>query len=122
MERSQLEENILLCLLFGPESIGDPVSPEFLHYLKVRWSKNNFSLCIKVEPGADATKYCLSDICSYTVQYLARHQKYTVASAPTSIGLVFTVYEEADCFFSSQYTKLYSTHCFLLLQESSANF
>ena len=55
MERSQLEENILLCLLFGPESIGDPVSPEFLHYLKVRWSKNNLSLCIKVEPlTADA--------------------------------------------------------------------
>ena len=55
MERSQLEENILLCLLFGPESIGDPVSPEFLHYLKVRWSKNNLSLCLKVEPlTADA--------------------------------------------------------------------
>ena len=55
MERSQLEENILLCLLFGPKSIGDPVSPECLHYLKVRWSKNNLSLCLKVEPlTADA--------------------------------------------------------------------
>ena len=89
MERSQLEENILLCLLFGPKSIGDPVSPECLHYLKVRWSKNNLSLCIKVEPlTADA--WCLYEYIWFLgLRYVSNCLTETVAFAPAATGSTF---------------------------------